>query len=357
MNLVLNPSVVSTPMDSLNTLEKGREMVTSRSERASTLHDVAALVGVSPRTVSRVVNDEGGFSEATRTRVLDAVEELSYRPNVMARGLITRRTSTIALVAPVINDPFFPEVADGVQRAAREVGLNMFFASTDDDLDRQNSVLDSLESHAVDGVIIFPHGENSAPLLPFARRGMQMVVIDAPVDHPNLRMVASDLGRGATMAVEHLMSVGRRRLGMIANEKSPADRRWREDGYLAVGAGLESQSIVRAQANFEGGRRGARQLLDEVPDLDGLFAYNDMMAIGAMRELAAMGKAVPDDVAVVGCDDIQMSAFVSPSLTTIQIDRERLGQEAVRTLLALRDGEPDHDDIVVPVSLVHRESA
>ena len=110
--------------------------MSNTSDRATTLHDVASRVGVSPRTVSRVVNDEGGFSDATRARVLDAVAELHYRPNVLARGLITRRTATIALITPVISDPFFPEVAEGVQLAAREHGLTMFFATTEDDIGR-----------------------------------------------------------------------------------------------------------------------------------------------------------------------------------------------------------------------------
>jgi len=325
------------------------------------LHDVARAVGVSTRTVSRVVNDEGGFSDETRKKVLDAVEALSYRPNVMARGLITRRTSTIALVAPVISDHFFPEVADSVQRAAREIGLNMFFASTDDDLAVQHDVLDSLESHAVDGVIIFPIGEASGALVPFADRGMPMVVIDTPADHPNLRMVSSDLTSGARMAVEHLIGSGRRRLGMLAHVNSPVGRRWREDGFCSgLPAGIEP-IVVRESANSEGGRIGIRRLLEALPDLDGVFAYNDMMALGAIRELHAQGRSVPDDVAVVGFDDIQMSALVAPSLTTIQIDRERLGIEAVQTLISLRNGDLDDNDgrmgPVIPVSLIRRESA
>jgi len=333
-------------------------MSTTGTERAATLHDVAAVVGVSPRTVSRVVNDEGGFSDATRRRVLDAVEALSYRPNIMARGLITRRTSTIALVAPVISDPFFTEVADSVQRAAREVGLNMFFASTDDDFDRQVAVLDSLDQHAVDGVIVFPLGEISEPLLPHAERGLQMVVVDTPTEHRNLRTVSSDLAGGARMAVEHLLATGRRKLGMIAHVNSPPERRWRETGFCNALPDDIEPLVVRESADIDGGRRGIDRLLELRPDLDGVFAYNDLMALGATRELKARGVDVPREIAVVGCDDIQISALVSPSLTTIQIDRERLGIEAVRALLALRDGEPeDSAGSVIPVTLICRESA
>ena len=159
------------------------------------------------------------------------------------------------------------------------------------------------------------------------------------------------------MAVDHLVATGRRRIGMIANCNSPVDRRWREDGFRqALPSGVEPL-IVREPANLEGGHAGLRRLLESAPDLDGIFAYNDIMAIGAMRELAALGKSVPGDVAVIGCDDIQMSAFVSPALTTIQINRERLGFEAVRNLIALRDGHDDGVGTVIPVQLICRDSA
>lgn len=333
--------------------------MSTTSDRATTLHDVAARVGVSPRTVSRVVNNEGGFSDATRARVLDAVAELHYRPNVLARGLITRRTSTIALITPVISDPFFPEVAEGVQLAAREHGLTMFFATTDDDVGRQASVLASLEAHSVDGIIIFPSREAADTLLPFLDRGLPMVVIDAEIDHDNAAVVSSDLRHGARLAVDHLVQRGCREIGMIASGRTAPHRRRREDGFreALTAHGHTDQHLVRVNPTLSDGRIGVRRLLEMNPAIDGIFAYNDLMAIGAMQELHRMGRSVPDDVAIVGCDDIQMSEVVTPSLTSIRIDRETLGREAVRRLVELRDGDVDHNDVVIPVSLTARESA
>jgi len=309
--------------------------------------------------VSRVVNDEGGFSEATRARVLDAVAELDYHPNVLARGLITRRTSTIALITPVISDPFFPEVAEGVQLAARDHGFTMFFATSDDDLGRQASVLNSLESHAVDGIIIFPARESTDSLLPFAERGFRMVVIDADIDHANVCTVSSDLRRGAHLAVDHLVARGCRDIAMIANERSSPTRRHRETGFHGALAehGRTSDRIVRGRANETEGRSGMRRLLEQYPTIDGVFAYNDLMAIGAMQEIRRTGRVVPDDIAVVGCDDIHMSQVVSPALTTIHIDREALGREAVRRLLELCDGNTEQHDVLLPVTLSIRDSA
>ena len=139
---------------------------------------------MSPRTVSRVVNDEGGFSEATRVKVLEAVEDLGYQPNMLARGLITRRSGTVGLVGVDMTDPFFPAMAEGIQNEARETGRTMFFASNDGDPQRQAEVFRSLWSHAVDGVIVFPAPGSIEQLTAYARRGMPLVIVDDIVEFP-----------------------------------------------------------------------------------------------------------------------------------------------------------------------------
>ncbi len=324
--------------------------------RPSTLHDVAALVGVSPRTVSRVVNDQGGFSEATRVRVMDAVNELRYRPNVMARGLITRRTNTVAFIAPVLNDPFFPEVADSVQTAAAACELTLFLAMSKGDVDVEHDVLLRLNAHAPDGVIIYPAGGGSEHLLSHLDQGMRMVLIDTEVDHPNAVSVVSNLRGGAGLAVERLVQRGCKKLAMIASTKSGPTLHRRESGFLdALPAGMER--IVQAiDPTVEGGYAMASSLIEQHPDIDGIFAYNDVVAIGAIQALQASGRSVPGDVAIVGCDDIEMGSVVTPALTTIRIDRERLGNLAVRALVALVEDKPVDSPSVLDVELVVRES-
>jgi LacI family transcriptional regulator len=323
---------------------------------APTLHDVAALVGVSPRTVLRVVNDQGGFSEVTRARVMDAVAELRYRPNVMARGLITRRSNTVAFIAPVLNDPFFPEVAEAVQRAARAADLTMLFALSNGDIDTEQDVLSRLDAHAPDGVIIFPSQGGGPHLHTHLDRGMRMVFIDAPIDHPNATAVMSDLRHGAHLAVERLVHRGCRQLAMIASSSSPIERRRREPAFVeSLPPGMEPiiDSIV---PTYENGRLAMTRLLERAPTIDGVFAYNDVVAIGAIEALRAAGRSVPDDVAIIGCDDIEMGSMLTPALSTIRIDRERLGHEAVRALVALTDDKPIESPIVLPVELVIRDS-
>ncbi len=329
--------------------------------REVTLRDVATQVGVSPRTVSRVVNDEGGFSEATRRKVLDAVEQLGYQPNMLARGLITRRSGTVGLVGGGMTDPFFPALAEGIQRKAREAGRTMFFASTDSDPVRQADVLKSLWSHAVDGVIVFPALDTIEQLTGYARRGLPVVIVDDQAEAPNLACVSFDLETGASMATQHLLDRGRRRLGMIASSLSPPRRRNRERGFLRAlresAADSSPPVVVRLPPTVEGGEAGMLQLLDRYPDIDGIFAYNDLVAVGAMRAAKARGRRVPDDVAVVGCDDIDMSSLVTPALTTIRLDRPLLSQEVTLALHELIDspGSP-REPVMLPVELVVRES-
>ncbi len=324
--------------------------------RPSTLHDVAAVVGVSPRTVSRVVNDQGGFSEATRVRVMEAVNELRYRPNLMARGLITRRSDTVAFIAPVLDDPFFAEVAESVHRAARAAGLTMLLALTGGDVDTELEVLAGLEPHAPDGLIIFPSGESIAHLTPGLDRGTRIVVIDTPSDHPNAASIMSDLSQGARLAVERLVSRGCTQLAMIASNASPVGHRPRESGFRDSLPESMVVLVESADPTIEGGRAAAAVLIEHCPTIDGIFTYNDDMAIGAMKAVRAAGRSIPDDVAIIGCNDTQMAAVVTPALTSLRIDRERLGREAVSALVALRDGSPTDSPVILPVELVFRES-
>ena len=326
----------------------------SQRQQKATLHDVAAKVGVSPRTVSRVVNDEGGFSEKTRDRVMAAISELGYRPNLLARSLVTNRSNTLALVVPVIDDPFFPELANGVQSAARSRGMTMYLAVTEGQPDLEKELLSRMMSQAIDGAILFPTRSGDGAL-DHAGQGLPIVTIDTAFDHPNICCVRSDLENGVHLAVDHLRTTGRARLAMLTNGALAPERRRRERTFRAVEG---DQAIVcESEATYDGGYRSMEQILNQHRDVDGVFVYNDVMAIGAMSAARAAGRSVPDDLAVVGCDDIEMGALVSPGLTTVRLDRERLGSEAVTRLIELRETGVAPDPVTVPVSLVVRESA
>lgn len=328
--------------------------------RRTTLNDVAAVVGVSPRTVSRVVNNEDGYSEQTRQKVTEAISELGYRPNLLARGLITQRTGMLALVVPQMLDPFFSDVAHGVQTAAHEHGATLFLSGTDNDPAQQRQVFNSLVSHGVDGAIVFPAPGGDNDIRALADNGTPVVVVDQDLDHPGIGLVASDLSGGVDIAVDHLNEQDHRCIAMIANEVSPADRRIRERAFSAAleRVGLPPGPIVRAQPTVEGGQEATTEVLSRYPSVTAIFAYNDLMAAGAVAASIRLGRRVPGTLAVVGFDDIGLAELLAPALTTVRIDRTALGAEAVRVLLAMAERPASSVERVVrPVSLVQRQSA
>jgi LacI family transcriptional regulator len=329
--------------------------------RPPTLHDIAEHAAVSVRTASRVVNDQAGPAAATRERVLQSIEELGYRPNLLARGLVTRESKTFGLVATYLTDPFFAELARGIQHAADRFGYLVYLTSSEGDSARQERVLRSLVDRGCDGLIVFPVRGSHQQLRTVADRAVPVVTIDYTIDHPRIGSVESATEQGARLAVGHLTSHGRRSLGMISSPSGESVDEPRERGFREAISSLTDDPrnhVVWAEETLEGGADGARRLLDRFPSLDGLFAYNDLMAIGATRALAAEGRRVPGDVAVVGVDDVAISALVQPALTTIRIDREQMGSRAVEMLMRMR-AEPT---LVSPrelldVALVVRSSA
>ena len=318
------------------------------------------MVGVAPRTVSRVVNDEGGYSETTRQRILDAIQELRYRPNLLARGLITRRSGTVGLVVRDLRDPLLLMLAAHAQDSFRAQGRSMFFASSDGDAGRQNEALHSLWSHAVDGMVVVPVAGAPHQLGDYGRRGVPIVAVGRLVDAENVACVMFDLEPGVQLGVQHLLDAGRRRIGIIA-PAGASDALWSGEECLsgAMAAASDARAaLVRVPPTVDGGAAALGELLECRPDLDGLLACNDFVAIGAISAARARGRRVPDDVAVVGFGDIELGTLVMPALTTVRLDVSLLAQAATALLHRLidRPGE-QHDPVVLPVELVVRGSA
>ena len=327
-----------------------------QSASRATLTDVAARVGVSPRTVSRVVNGETGFSEATRLRVLEAVTELNYRPNLLARGLIRQTTDTFGFVITMIDDPFFPDLALGVQTAGLQHGRTMFFAVTNRDHQVEVDVLHSMMAHSIAGAIVFSETEDQSSLLEFANQGLRIVLVDDFLDHPNVCSVSSDLYDGARRVAEHFVAIGRSKPAILATS-SPVRKQRRRRGFVtALNQHGIDPIVVDVDLTLEAGRVATEQLLDQYPEIDAIFAHNDLMAVGALKAVQDSGRRVPDDIAVAGCDGILLTEHVAPPLTTINIDRELLGRTAVESLITLTAGT-NPGPINLPVELIERGSS
>jgi LacI family transcriptional regulator len=324
--------------------------------------DVAREAGVSAMTVSRVINDKGYVSDETRRRVLSVVERLGYRPSGIARGLATRRTGTIGLVVPDVANPFFADVARGVEEAAYAEGYNVFLCNTDEDPQRELAALGSLEEKQVDGLILCSSRLTEDELHKVVARHTSFVLVNRRLVGVRVHSVLLDDERGGRLATQHLLRTGRRAVGLVAGPERSQSGLLRAKGYRAALAAAElpyyPDWVRPCVPTVDGGRQATLQLLENHPELTGLFCYNDLVAVGALQAARELGCRVPADLAIVGHDDIPLAALVTPALTTCRVPRYVLGAQAVRLLLEQLDGSAEPSgEIVLPPELVVRSSA
>lgn len=345
-----------------------------RAGRAN-LEDVAAAAGVSRATVSRVVNGWTTVAPDLRDRVERAVAALGYVPNLAARSLVTRRTDAVALVAAepdprVFGDPFFSGIVRGVSSELMQarIQLVLLMAQSVEDLDR---IEHYLRTAPLDGVLLISEHSTHDPIpAAMAQTGMPLVIGGRPL-RPELGVpfVDNDNVGGARLAAEHLLARGCRSLATIAGPADMSAGVDRVEGFrAALGEPLDPARVEHGDFTQTSGEEAAARLLDRVPDLDGLFVASDLMALGALRALRAQGRRVPQDVAVVGFDDIPLAAAAEPPLTTVRQQTVLQGRAMARLLLdrarpdlelapAPEVGDVSQDRVVLPVELVVRDSA
>jgi LacI family transcriptional regulator len=324
--------------------------------------DVAREAKVSVMTVSRVVNGKAEISPATRCRVLDVIERLGYRPSAIARGLATNRTGTLGLVVPDIANPFFSDIARGVEKEAYAAGYNVFLCSTYEDTDRETQVLQSLEEKRVDGLVLCSSRLDDSTLRRMLVGFPAVALINRWLADHDVDVVRVDSKVGGRLATRLLLEAGHTAVGFLTGPPTSVDGRLRVDGYHAAleAAGIQHNAgLERACAsNVTGGREAALKFLASDPGLTALLCYNDLVAIGALLACSELGLRVPADLAIVGFDDIALAAWVSPALTTCGSPRFDVGLQAMRLLLErLADGTDERQEVVVRPELVIRSSA
>ncbi|GAA2632932.1 LacI family DNA-binding transcriptional regulator [Streptomyces axinellae] len=321
-------------------------MPTDRSPRP-TLEAVAAHAGVSRATVSRVVNGGPGVRAEVRERVRASVQALGYAPNFAARSLVTRRTGAVAVViaepeSRVFSDPFFSRQLRGIGRelACHDTQLLLMLQERAEDHERISRYL---AGGHVDGVLMFSlHGQGPPPGAQALAAGLPTVFGGRPgwpgaAEDPGLLYVDADNRGGARLATEHLLGLGRRRPAALTGPLDQTSALDRLHGFqdALTAAGLAPSRAPTAGGSFtaEGGERAMAQLLEHEPGLDAVFAGSDLMAVGALRALRAAGRRVPEDVAVVGFDDLESASWADPPLTTVRQDVEGMGRIMARLLL------------------------
>lgn len=328
------------------------------------LKDVAEHAGVSVRTVSNVVNDFHHVAPATRSRVQAAVDELGYRPNAAARQLRGGRTGLVALVVPELDSPYFSELAARITDEAERAGWTLLVDQTRGEVDRELRLLRSDRAHHVDGVVFSPWGVDPRALGP-DRVSVPMVLLGEQAPGGAYDHVAVDNVAAAAEATQHLLSAGRRRVAVIGAQpdrlNGTAEQRLRGYEAALAAAGLDSVPLRVASVRMlhrADGVDAMRRLLGSAPDLDSVFCFTDELALGALRVLHESGRRVPDDVALVGFDDIEAGRFSTPTLTTVAPDKHHLAERAV-ALLERRLADPGvaAQREVVPYELLPRESS
>jgi len=330
----------------------------------ASLRDVANLAGVSIKTVSNVVNGYAHVSDATRFRVQEALDLLHYRPNLSARSLRGGRTGLIALAVPELDSPYFAELARHVVRAAEERGWTVLIDQTDGMPEREQIVLAGIRAHLIDGVIFSPLASGAAELT--ARRDTTPMVLlgervsEGPADH-----VAIDNVAASQAAVEHLVRLGRVRIGAVGEQRrrSAGTARLRSRGYAAAlraGGLAPDHDLVRATDGYHraDGAAAMTELLALSRPPDAVFCYNDLMALGALRTLHERGVRVPDDIALMGFDDIEESRYSTPTLSTVRPDKAAIARAAIDLLARRLDvgtSEPPRR-VRVPFTVVPRQT-
>jgi LacI family transcriptional regulator len=329
-----------------------------------TLKEIARLAGVSRSTVSRVVNNHPKVSAEVRQRVMKIIAETGYQPDPAARSLVMQRSGIIGLVVPravqsLFTDPYYPRLVQGVARAcnANDYTLSLFLFHTADE--EQKLYPRVLCTQLVDGVIV-TGSQIDDPLLPqLIQNQTPFVMVGQPVNRPEISFVDVDNLVGAYSAVSHLVRLGRERIATITGPLSVPAGLDRRQGYLDAlnDRNLLVDDALIAEGDFteEGGYSAMQQLLPH--KLDALFAASDIMAFGAMRALREAGLSVPDDVAVVGFDDLPAAAYSDPPLTTIRQPILRTGIEAVEVLVdILKNGPEPARHITLTTNLIIRSS-
>jgi len=331
----------------------------------ATIKEVAAHAGVTPTTVTNVLRGRDRASESTRQRVLDAVAQLGYRPNLNARALVERKAPTFALMLPCITNPFYPEFMLHVGLAARLHGRYLIVCNTDYEIGHESRFLDEVAGSLSDGVLVA-----NSPDIDFDQlkrviaRGTPVVVDmwEDPDSPPGIPCLSFDARRAGGIATEHLVELGHRKIGAIIASPRNGMHDMRYKGFRDV---LRTARIACPAAavrycadTFEGGKDAARDLLSAMPELTAIFVSNDLAALGVLDAAASLGRQLPQDLSVVSITNTQVSSQSRPTLTTVAIPTQRMAIRGIELLVEIHAGKhrAPPTECVPGLELIVRES-
>ena len=338
---------------------------TSRvTNRVVSLRDVAKEAKVSAATVSMVLNGNPRISRATATRIQRLVERMGYQPNRLAQSLSSKHTNVIAVMLPALRhafaDAYFGEIISGICDKAGKMGYKVMLEQAKPEFVKDKQHVRLYERRFVDGVLCLGTNDRHRWLGDFAPAGCPAMLVDNAVDEFKVDSVVCDYASGAEQVMNYLIQLGHRRVGLItAGQDIKMARRVRkayETQLSNLNVDCDETCVADGKFTEEGGAAAASKLLDAHPDMTALFAGNDKMAIGAMHEAVRRGLRVPNDLSVVGFDDLRHAAFINPTLTTIHLPLYEVGSAAMERLVERIHGRPEPVKDVLPTHLIVRQS-
>ena len=326
-----------------------------------TLKMVAEKAGVSVNTASRAINNKSDINEETKKKVLKIAQELGYVRNATAVALRTRKTRTIGVVIADNRNPFYAEVLNGMEAAAREKNYHIILANTQRDYKKEEEAINLLLTKRVDGLLITPVQDRDDDIKNLIDANIPFVIVGRDFENIEVDAVYNDEVKGGFLATEYLINKGHKRIALVDGflYKSPA--RGRLEGYKKAlkkyGIPFDGDLLSVGDIDVKDGYERTKQLLEKELNFTAIFAYNDMMAFGAMQAIKEKGLRIPEDIGLVGYDDIPFSSLISPALTTIRLQKQDLGVESVKLLFSRMNGNRKKaKKIMLDVELIIRET-
>lgn len=326
-----------------------------------TMREVAEHAGVSVTTISHIINDTRPVSDELRQRVLAAMQELGYQPNRLARSLRRGETHTIGMIIPDSVNPFFAEVARGIEDKGFEEQYSVIICNSDGDLKKELLYTNLLTEKQVDGIIFVAAGVSTEHITVLRERKIPVVVVDRQIPGVSVDSVLTDNTLGGWQATHHLIQLGHKRIGCIRGPSALTPSADRLVGYRKAleeeGYDFDEALIVKGDFQYQSGHQMARRLLELKDTPTAIFACNDLMAMGAICAATEMDLRIPEDLSVVGFDDVSLASFTNPTLTTIAQPKYEMGVMAVEMLIKrIRAIDMPIQEVILDTKLVLRKS-
>jgi LacI family transcriptional regulator len=334
---------------------------------AITIKNVAQQAGVSKATVSKYLTGRPYVSQETAARIQAAIDDLNFKPNGLARSLVTRRTDMLGVVVANIGNPFYTDLVQAIDAEARSLGFNIILAQTDRDPSRERDLVQAMQQKGVDGLIFASVHMDDVEVVRLKRSGVNLVLASRYLTDADIDSVTVDSVKGAWLVVDYLINLGHRRIAHLAGPESVLPIRDRKEGYLAAlreaNVPSDKDLIVHGSTGFDAGRAGLSRLLELPRDRrpTAIFTCNDLVALGVLEEARNRGLEIPEDLSVAGFDNISFGAISRVPLTTIDSSIGELGRRAVRMLAERLDAKdkalPPRYEVLQPHLLVRGSTA